>query len=80
MALLICAIGDLFTGIILGNITNYLTSFPGLLVIIRGTIGTYGNIFEALSSLLASNLHIGLLSPEFKHSKYYQKIFYLHYY
>lgn len=68
-ALLICAIGDLFVGIILGNMTNYLTTFPGLLVIIQGVIGMRGNIFGALGSRLASNLHIGLLSPEFKGSK-----------
>jgi len=69
IALLICAIGDLFAGIILGNMTNFLTTFPGLLVIIPGAIGMRGNIFGALGSRLATNLHIGLLSPEFKRSK-----------
>ncbi|MPL71274.1 hypothetical protein SDC9_17048 [bioreactor metagenome] len=68
-ALLICAIGDLFAGIILGNMTDFLTAFPGLLVIIPGAIGMRGNIFGALGSRLATNLHIGLLSPEFKRSK-----------
>ncbi|OQD59351.1 putative cation transporter [Methanobrevibacter arboriphilus JCM 13429 = DSM 1125] len=69
IALLICAIGDLFAGIILGNMTSFLAAFPGLLVIIPGAIGMRGNIFGALGSRLATNLHIGLLSPEFKRSK-----------
>ncbi|RBQ22829.1 hypothetical protein ALNOE001_15300 [Candidatus Methanobinarius endosymbioticus] len=67
--LLICAIGGLFSGIILGNMAGYLVAFPGLLVIIPGAIGMRGNIFGALGSRLSSNLHIGLLSPEFKRSK-----------
>ncbi len=69
IALLICAIGDLFAGIILGNMTSFLAAFPGLLVIIPGAIGMRGNIFGALGSRLATNLHIGLLSPKFKRSK-----------
>jgi len=68
-ALLICAVGDLAAGIILGNMEFFLVSFPGLLVIIPGAIGMRGNIFGALGSRLSSNLHIGLLSPEFKRSK-----------
>ncbi len=69
LALLICAIGDLFAGIILGKMTFFLTAFPGLLVIIPGAIGMRGNIFGALGSRLSTNLHIGLLTPEFKRSK-----------
>ncbi len=70
IALLICAIGDLFAGIIIGNMTSFLAAFPGLLVIIPGAIGMRGNIFGALGSRLATNLHIGLLSPpKFKRSK-----------
>ncbi len=69
IALLICAIGDLFAGIVLGKMTFFLETFPGLLVIIPGAIGMRGNIFGALGSRLGSNLHIGLLSPEFKKSE-----------
>ena len=39
IALLICAIGDLFAGVILGKMTFFLEAFPGLLVIIPGAIG-----------------------------------------
>ncbi|MBZ9570475.1 magnesium transporter [Methanobrevibacter sp. TMH8] len=69
LALLICAIGDLCAGIFLGKMSFYLTAFPGLMVIIPGAIGMRGNIFGALGSRLSTNLHIGLLSPEFKRSK-----------
>lgn len=67
-ALVICAIGDLIAGIILGNMTNFLTAFPGLLVIIPGAIGMRGSIFGSFASRLSSNLHIGTISPEFKKS------------
>ena len=69
IALLICAAGGLFAGIILGNMTSILESFPGLMVLIPGAIDMRGNIFGALGSRLGSNLHIGTLSPEFKRSK-----------
>jgi len=69
IALLICAVGGLFAGVILGNMTYFLENFPGLMVIIPGAIGMRGNIFGALGSRLGSNLHIGTLSPEFKRSK-----------
>ena len=45
LALLICAIGDLCAGVILGKMTFFLETFPGLLVIIPGAIGMRGNIF-----------------------------------
>jgi len=69
IALLFCAVGGLFAGVILGNMTYFLESFPGLMVLIPGAIGMRGNIFGALGSRLGSNLHIGTLSPEFKRSK-----------
>lgn len=69
IALIICAIGDLFAGIILGNMVFFLETLPGLLIIIPGAIGLRGNIFGSLSSRLNTNLHIGILSPEFKQSK-----------
>ncbi len=66
IALLICAVGDLCAGIILGNMTYFLETFPGLLVLIPGAIGMRGNIFGSFSSRLSTNLHIGILTPEFK--------------
>ncbi|WP_298498976.1 magnesium transporter [uncultured Methanobrevibacter sp.] len=68
IALLICAVGDLFAGIILGRMTFFLETFPGLLVIIPGAIGMRGNIFGSFASRLSTNLHIGIISPEFEFS------------
>jgi mgtE-like transporter len=69
VALLICAIGDLIAGIILGKMTFFLETFPGLLVLIPGAIGMRGNIFGSFASRLGTNLHIGILSPELKKSE-----------
>ena len=70
IALLICALGDLFAGIVLGNMTFFLETFPGLLVIIPGAIGMRGNIFGSFASRLSTNLHIGMISPKFEFSEH----------
>ena len=68
ISLFICAIGDLIAGIILGKMTFFIETFPGLLVIIPGAIGMRGNIFGSFASRLSTNLHIGIISPKFKFS------------
>lgn len=76
IALFICAVGDLFAGIVLGNMTFFLKTFPGLLVIIPGAIGMRGNIFGSFASRLSTNLHIGMISPKFEKSEQlYNNIF-----
>ena len=69
IALFICAIGDLCAGLILGKMTFFLETFPGLLVVIPGAIGMRGNIFGSFASRLSTNLHIGIISPEFEFSE-----------
>ena len=69
IALFICAVGDLIAGVILGKMTFFLETFPGLLVIIPGAIGMRGNIFGSFASRLSTNLHIGLIAPEFEFSE-----------
>ena len=69
IALLICAVGDLIAGIILGKMTFFLETFPGLLVVIPGAIGMRGNIFGSFASRLSTSLHIGLISPQFDFSQ-----------
>ena len=69
IALFICAVGDLIAGIILGKMTFFLETFPGLLVVIPGAIGMRGNIFGSFASRLSTSLHIGLISPEFEFSQ-----------
>lgn len=68
IALLICAIGDLCAGIILGNMTFFIKTYPGILILIPGAIGMRGNIFGSFASRISTNLHIGTLEPEFKRS------------
>lgn len=68
IALLICAVGDLFAGIVLGNMAFFLKTYPGLMVIIPGAIGMRGNIFGSFGSRLGTHLHIGTLSPKFEMS------------
>ena len=55
--------------ILLGKMTFFLETFPGLLVIIPGAIGMRGNIFGSFASRLSSNLHIGIISPKFEFSQ-----------
>ena len=69
IALLICAVGDLIAGIVLGKMTFFLETFPGLLVVIPGAIGMRGNIFGSFASRLSTSLHIGLISPQFEFSQ-----------
>ena len=69
IALLICAVGDLCAGVILGKMTFFLEAFPGLLVIIPGAIGMRGNIFGSFASRLSTNLHIGIITPKFEFSE-----------
>ena len=69
IALLICAVGDLIAGIILGKMTFFLETFPGLSVIIPGAIGMRGNIFSSFASRLSTNLHIGIISAKFELSE-----------
>ncbi len=69
IALLICAVGDLIAGIVLGRMTFFLETFPGLLVVIPGAIGMRGNIFGSFASRLSTSLHIGLIAPHFEFSE-----------
>ena len=69
VALIICAVGDLCAGLILGHMTYYLAAWPGLLTLIPGAIGMRGNIFGAFGSRLGTDLNIGMLSPKLEKSK-----------
>lgn len=68
VAIFISIFGGMIAGVFLSLMTEQLEAFPGLMVLIPGAIGMRGNIFGALGSRLASNLHIGTLSPELKKS------------
>ncbi|PKK86334.1 MAG: divalent cation transporter [Thermoplasmata archaeon HGW-Thermoplasmata-1] len=62
--LLICGIGQIFTGSILGNMEGILSRTPGLLVLIPAIIGLRGNINAALGARLGSATHLGLIDAK----------------
>lgn len=65
-SLLLCTMGDLITGIIMGVSTSSLRVLPALIVLLPPAIGMRGNIFASLGSRLGTGLHTGQISPDFK--------------
>lgn len=59
--LLLCGIGEVFAGSILGGMHNILDENPGFLVLIPAIIALRGNISMALGSRLGSAAHLGLI-------------------
>lgn len=59
--LLLCGIGEVFAGSILGGMKNVLDENPGFLVLIPAIIALRGNISMALGSRLGSAAHLGLI-------------------
>jgi len=62
--LILCGIGGVFTGSILGSMVDIFQRIPGLLVIIPGIIALRGNISTAFGSRLGSAYHLGLINAE----------------
>jgi len=62
--LILCGIGGIFTGSILGSMVDIFHRIPGLLVIIPGIIALRGNISTAFGSRLGSAYHLGLINAD----------------
>ena len=62
--LILCGIGGIFTGSILGSMVDIFHRIPGLLVVIPGIIALRGNISTAFGSRLGSAYHLGLINAE----------------
>ncbi len=62
--LILCGIGGVFTGSILGSMVDIFYRIPGLLVVIPGIIALRGNISTAFGSRLGSAYHLGLINAE----------------
>lgn len=62
--LILCGIGGVFTGSILGSMVDIFQRIPGLLVVIPGIIALRGNISTAFGSRLGSAYHLGLINAE----------------
>ncbi len=62
--LLLCGIGGIFAGNILGLMTDLFQTIPGLIVVIPGIIALRGNISTAFGSRLGSAYHLGVINAE----------------
>lgn len=63
-------VGSIVIGLILSGSTNLIKVFPAIIVIIPASNGIRGNIYAPLGSRLNTLLHLGLIEPSLKYSKY----------
>jgi mgtE-like transporter len=59
--LILCGVGEIFTGSIFGSMRSSLESIPSLIVLIPPIIDLRGDINAALGSRLSSAIHMGLI-------------------
>jgi len=62
--LLLCGMGEIAAGSVLGGMGSLLHSMDGLIVLVPGIIGLRGNISGSLGSRLGSAMHLGLITSE----------------
>lgn len=62
--------GSIIVGLVLSGSTSLLRVFPAIIVIIPASNGIRGNIYAPLGSRLNTLLHLGLIEPSLKYSKY----------
>lgn len=65
-ALIIAGTADLFAGIFLGQMEDYLYLIPGMMILIYSAIGMRGNIFGAMGSRIGTALNIGTFEMSLK--------------
>ncbi len=65
-ALCIAATADLFAGMFLGTMEEYILLIPGMMVLVYSAIGMRGNIFGAMGSRLGTAMHMGTFKMSFK--------------
>ena len=58
-ALVIAGTADLFAGILLGQMEDYLYLIPGMMILIYSAIGMRGNIFGAMGSRVGTAMNVG---------------------
>ncbi|MFA5452772.1 MAG: magnesium transporter, partial [Candidatus Methanomethylophilaceae archaeon] len=66
LALIIAATADLFAGIFLTTMEDYILLIPGMMILIYSAIGMRGNIFGAMGSRLGTSMHMGTFQMSFK--------------
>ncbi len=65
-ALVIAGTADLFAGLLLNNMEDYLVAVPGMMILIYSAIGMRGNIFGAMGSRIGTAMHMGTFQMNFK--------------
>jgi mgtE-like transporter len=65
-ALIVAGTADLFAGLLLTSMQDYLIAIPGMMVLIYSAIGMRGEIFGAMGSRIGTAMHMGTFRISFK--------------
>ncbi len=68
-ALIICAFADIFAGIYLTKMIDFLILLPGILTMLPAAIDMRGNIYASMGSRISTGLHTGEITPSLRGSK-----------
>ena len=68
-ALIICAFADIFAGIYLTKMIDFLILLPGILTMLPAAIDMRGNVYASMGSRLSTGLHTGEITPSLRDSK-----------
>ena len=66
LALVIAGTADLFAGLCMVSMEDYIMMVPGMVVLIYAAIGMRGNIFGAMGSRLGTAMHLGTFRLDFR--------------
>ncbi len=69
ISLVLCTVGDLINGIVMGSHSREISLLPALIVLIPTSTDLRGNIYGALGSRLSSYLHTGKIEPKFEYNQ-----------
>jgi len=67
-ALIICAFADIFAGIYLTKMIDFLILLPGILIMLPATIDMRGNVYASMGSRLSTGLHTGEITSKLSDS------------
>ncbi|NLN71309.1 MAG: Mg/Co/Ni transporter MgtE [Thermoplasmatales archaeon] len=65
-AIMLAATFDLFAGLIMVGMSDYLMIVPGLMILIYSANGLRGNVFGAMGSRIGTAMHLGTFNFSFK--------------
>ena len=65
-ALVIAGTADLFAGLLLDQMEDYLLTITGMMILIYSAIGMRGNIFGAMGSRIGTAMNIGTFEMSLK--------------